>query len=230
MGGLVDGITHQLREMILEHEIAPGTLMIQTEWAERLNVSRTPLREAFRILEQDGLVRASNGNRTVEVVQFSADELYDLYEVREVVDGLAARLLADRGLSDSVEQELAELLTAMASSADPFEPAAWFSAHMGFHLRIAEMCGNSRVGQQRNLIRMTSFSLHAYLADLPVSGDELEQVLAVADHQHRSIFNALRSGNGDRAEMVACRHIRTTLRSDLITRATEAIDAAQRAG
>lgn len=227
-GRLVDGITQQLREMILDHRIAPGTVMIQTEWSERLKVSRTPLREAFRILEQDGLVRASNGNRTIQVVRFSAGELRDLYEVREVVDGLAARLLADRGLPEGLEQELAGLLAVMANSADPFEPAAWFSAHMAFHLRIAEMCGNSRVRQQLDLIKMTSFSLHAYLADLSVSGDRLGQVLDVADRQHRSILDALRSGSGDLAEMAACRHIGTTLRSDLIARATDA--AGRRAG
>lgn len=220
-GRLVDGITKDLRELILDHGIAPGTVLIQTEWAEKLQVSRTPLREAFRILEQDGLVRVSNGNRTVQVVQFSGKELRDLYEVREVIDGLAARLLAAQGLPAYLDAELAGLLEAMDASADPFDSATWFSAHMAFHLRIAESCGSPRLLQQQSLIKMTSFSLHSYLADLPPSGEKLQRILEVASRQHRSIYDALRSGSGDLAEMAACRHIRTTLKSDLIAGATQ---------
>src|ERR1700728_4434439 len=93
-GRMVDRITEDLRELILDNKIPPGGVLIQTEWAEKLQVSRTPLREAFRILEQDGLVQVSNGNRTIQVVRFSDGELRDLYQVREVIDGLAARLLA----------------------------------------------------------------------------------------------------------------------------------------
>lgn len=206
--------------MILDHRIAPGTLLLQTEWSEKLRVSRTPLREAFRILEQDGLVRASNGNRTIQVVQFSEDELRDLYEVREVIDGLAARLLAVRGLNDEVDDELAGLLAVMDTAADPFDPASWFSAHMRFHLRIAEASGNSRLRQQLDLITMTSFSLHAYLAELTPTEQKLRRVLETGGSQHRAIYDALRSGSGDLAEMAACRHIRMTLNSGLIAGAT----------
>ena len=224
-GRLTDRITRDLRELILDHVIAPGTILLQTQWAERLQVSRTPLREAFRILEQDGLVRVSNGNRTVQVVRFSHQELKDLYEVREVIDGLAAQLLAVQGLSPSLEAELGDLLNAMDSAAEPFDPATWFPAHVAFHLRIAEACGNTRVRQQESLIKMTSFSLHAYLADLPPSGEKLQRIIDVASRQHWSIYDALRSGSGDLAEMAACRHIRATLKSDLIAEATEQPEA-----
>ncbi|WP_063129768.1 GntR family transcriptional regulator [Nocardia fusca] len=224
-GRIVDRITQDLRELILEHKIAPGTVLIQTEWAEKLRVSRTPLREAFRILEQDGLVRVSNGNRTVQVVQFSDRELRDVYEVREVVDGLAARLLAIEGLTPDLDVELAGLLETMESSAAPFDPVVWFSAHTAFHLRIAESCGSTRVRQQASLIKMTSFSLHSFLAELPPVGGKLQHILEVAGRQHRAIFDALRSGSGDLAEMAACGHIRTTLQSDLIAGATARADA-----
>lgn len=204
--------------MILDHTIAPGTVLLQTEWSERLQVSRTPLREAFRILEQDGLVRVSNGNRTIEVVQFTsrADELRGLYEVREVLDGLAARLLATRGLREDTAQELESHLNDMEAAAHPFDSARWFSAHMAFHVRLAESCGNSRLRQQLDVIKMTSVSLHAYLGELPATDARLVDALATAGKQHRAIFDAVRSGNGDLAEMAACQHIRTVLHSDLI--------------
>lgn len=224
-GRLVNRITQDLRELILEHKIVPGTVLIQTEWAEKLQVSRTPLREAFRILEQDGLVRVSNGNRTIQVVQFSDNELRDLYEVREVIDGLAARLVANQGLSADLDAELDDLLEAMDSAAEPFDPSTWFSAHTAFHLRIAETCGNTRVRQQESLIKMTSYSLHSVLADLPPSGERLQRILEVASRQHRSIHDALRSGSGDLADMAACSHIRTTLKSGLIAGATVRAEA-----
>lgn len=217
-GRLVDGITAELREMILDHRIAPGTVLLQNEWSERLQVSRTPLREAFRILEQDGLVRVSNGNRTIEVVHFTSrgQELRGLYEVREVIDGLAARLLATRGPSEETAQELESLLKSMDDATHPFDTSRWFSAHMAFHVCITESCGNSRVRQHLDVIRMTSLSLHAYLGQLSPTGERLQRVLAVAGKQHRAIFDAVCSGNGDLAEMAACQHIADVLKSDLI--------------
>lgn len=214
---LVDDITRQLRDLILEHEIEPGTTLLQTEWAERLKVSRTPLREAFRILEQDGLVRVANGNRTIEVTRYTPDELYDLYEVREVIDGLAARLLAEQGLADDLDRELRQLLDEMDDATEPFEPAKWFPAHTAFHMRIAESCGNRRLRQQLNLIRATCFSLHAQLTD-NIKNENLAHVLDITRDQHEAIYRAIRDGDEARAEATACRHIRATLEGGLIYR------------
>ena len=112
---------------------------------EEFTVSRPTLREAFRILEREGLVKVANGNRTIEVARFGAAELRDLYEVREVIDGLAARLLARNGLSEEVDEELRGLLAEMDTTAEPFQPSRWFEAHLGFHVRIATCCGNSPI-------------------------------------------------------------------------------------
>jgi GntR family transcriptional regulator of vanillate catabolism len=209
---LVDGLTQELRDLILDHQIAPGTVLLQKEWAEKLQVSRTPLREAFRILEQDGLVQVSNGNRTVRVVNFAGPELRDLLEVREVVDGLAARLLATRGMSADVERILVEHLEAMEESSDPFQPAGWFDAHLAFHLHIAESCGNSRMSQQLGLTKITSFALHSHLSSLQPADDELERFLDLAARHHRTIYDAIRSGNGDLAEMAGSQYIRSTMK------------------
>lgn len=214
---LVDDITRQLRDLILEHKIEPGTTLLQTEWAERLQVSRTPLREAFRILEQDGLVRVANGNRTIEVTRYTPDELYDLYEVREVVDGLAARLLAANGLPDELDRELRQLLDEMDEATEPFEPSKWFPAHTSFHMRIAESCGNKRLNSQLSLIRATCFSLHTELTD-NLKNENLAHVLDVTRDQHEAIYRAIRAGDEAKAETTACRHIRATLEGGLIYR------------
>lgn len=214
---LVDRITRQLRDLILDQEIEPGTTLLQTEWAERLNVSRTPLREAFRILEQDGLVRVANGNRTIEVTRYTPNELYNLYEVREVIDGLAARLLATRGLPEELDLDLRQLLDEMDEATEPFEPKKWFPAHTDFHLRVVEFCGNSRLKAQLNLIRSTCFSLHAQLTD-DLKPETRAQVLDITRDQHEAIYQAIRSGDEVRAEASARRHIHATLEGGLIYR------------
>src|SRR5437667_7461250 len=87
---LVDDVVKVLREKIIRGELPAGTQLLQIDLANQLGVSRTPLREAFRILENDGYLKTSNNNRTVEVVTFTAAEMRDMYEIREAIDGLAA--------------------------------------------------------------------------------------------------------------------------------------------
>ena len=217
---LVDDVISHLRQLILDQELPPGTALLQTELAEKLGVSRTPLREAFRILEREGLVKVANGNRTIEVARFGAAELRDLYQVREVIDGLAARLLARNGLSEELDGELRTLLAVMDET-EPFQPSRWFEAHLGFHVRIATCCGNSQLHSMLNLIRMTTLSLHGPLHDRAELGaDSIEEILRVAQEQHYAIYESIRGGDERSAESHARRHIRATLHSNLIEQAT----------
>ena len=218
---LVDDVISHLRQLILDQELPPGTALLQTELAEKLGVSRTPLREAFRILEREGLVKVANGNRTIEVARFGAAELRDLYEVREVIDGLAARLLARNGLTEELDAELRGRLAEMDTTAEPFQPSRWFEAHLGFHVCIATCCGNSQLHSMLNLIRMTTLSLHGPLHDrAELAAQELEEILRVAQEQHYAIYESIRSGDERSAESHARRHIRATLHSNLIEQAT----------
>jgi GntR family transcriptional regulator of vanillate catabolism len=220
---MVDEVTEHLRNLILDHRLLPGTVLLQTEWAERLGVSRTPLREAFRLLERDGLVRVTNGNRTVEVVRYDDEDLRELYQIREVVDGLSARLLAESGMDAELESELSGLLTDMERYSDPFRSSAWFAAHTSFHVRIAEECGNRRLEPLLGVIRSTCLALHAPMVEPHDGGPAgLAQILEIASSQHHAIFDAIRSGEASKAESAARRHIVSTLRSDLIHRAAEA--------
>src|SRR5687767_3149270 len=87
-----------------------GTQLTQVALANQLGVSRTPLREALRLLESEGLIRTSSTNQSVEVVAMSICDLRQMYELREVLDGLAARLAAERGLGSELDAEADELL------------------------------------------------------------------------------------------------------------------------
>lgn len=220
---LVDDVVHQLRQLILDEVLPPGTALLQTELAEQLGVSRTPLREAFRILERDGLVRVANGNRTIEVARFGPVELREMYEVREVIDGLAARLLARNGVDAELDRELLGLLTEMDQARRPFQPSVWFPAHTRFHVRIADCCGNTQLHSMLDLIRMTSLSLHTAFSERAEAGlEDVDALLQVAQEQHHAIYEAMVAGDEHTAEWRARRHIRATLHSNLIEQATEA--------
>jgi GntR family transcriptional regulator of vanillate catabolism len=219
---LVDEVTTRLRELILTDQLEPGVLIRQVELAEQLGVSRTPLREAFRILESDGLVRTSNGNNTMEVVRLSVDEIRQLYEVREVLDGLAARLLAERRLTREETEELRGALEIMEASSNPYNPARYGPAHTRFHCGICDASGNQRLRAYGSVIRLSSQSLTRRLVALSsdaASEQEQEFVRAAlieAERDHREIFELIAAGDGRAAETAARRHIRRTIRSEYL--------------
>ncbi len=179
-------------------------------------MSRTPLREAIRLLEQDGLVRVSNGNRTVEVVHLDGDELRELYEIREVVDGLAARLLARRGMPAGVREQIEAHLHQMVNSVYPLRGDDFFTAHLDFHSEILLHCGNQRLQSQLHLVRMTAASLRdefpLVVREGPrMSAQEAETHARTSNQEHRAIFEAIDARDEALAERVARQHIARTI-------------------
>src|SRR5262252_3576441 len=94
-----------LRKMIIEGHYAAGTRLAEIPVAETLGVSRTPVRLAFRSLQQEGLLQTA-GKRGFVVRAFSEQDVQCAVEVRGVLEGLAARRLAERGMSDAVRVTL----------------------------------------------------------------------------------------------------------------------------
>jgi len=212
---LADDVADVLRTMILRGELSAGERLLQIQLAEKLGVSRTPLREAFRQLEAEGLLRISNGNKTVEVVDVDRQSMLETYQVREVIDGLTARLAARRGLSDEERRRLESLAKRMeaASKRNP-DMAQYAEAHAGFHLAILEMSGNSRLGEFGSLVRVsTQLQLtRLMLKEFGASKANLLAALSLSNAQHRQIIEALGSGDAEGAEESATKHARTVVR------------------
>jgi GntR family transcriptional regulator of vanillate catabolism len=216
---LGDEVTHRLRELILSNRLAPGTPLRQTELAEQLGVSRTPLREALRLLENDGLLTVSNRNGTVQVVKVTLENLHDMYQVREVIDGLAARLLARLGPSKQIISELRRHLVHLAHSESPYDPAMRTEAHAKFHALIAEASGNPYVASFVPLIRTSAAWLrHPLVSDpdaiaIVKKGRKysLAESMSTSDRAHAEIVDTLEACDSRRAEVAARRHIRSTL-------------------
>jgi DNA-binding GntR family transcriptional regulator len=217
---LVDEVTDQLREWILTGVLAPGTQLLQVELAKRFGVSRTPLREAFRVLERDGLIRISNGNMTAEVVALSVADMVDMYQLREVIDGFAASQLARAGLPPELEERLVEDLRCMEAATTALDVSGYAPCHSHFHGSIVEACGNRSVQELLPIVRMSSQMMVARsvvdangpLASMP---DQrlLVDLLDEGNRDHRAILDAIRQSDPVKAEELARRHIRKGTRS-----------------
>jgi GntR family transcriptional regulator, vanillate catabolism transcriptional regulator len=218
---LVDDVIARLRTMIIDGALPPGTTLLQIDLAQKLGVSRTPLREAFRILEHEGLVRVTNGNKTLEVVEPSREDMVELYQFREVIDGLAARLAAKIGISESdylVLKGHLDRMHAIDENAVP-DGSARAAAHAAFHAGVAELSGNRMVMNQVPMIRMTSQMLARRITGLgTVEPDVTAMLLREGESDHRAVLEAIRSNSGTEAEAIARRHIRRTIRSELVSR------------
>lgn len=218
---LVDSVAKQLRDWIVTGKLPAGTQLLQVDLAEQLQVSRTPLREAFRVLERDGLVRTSNNNRTVEVVPITLTVIADMYRVRERMDGLAARQAAERGMSEDDELRARSLLGAMRQAVEPeFDSAARVQAHAEFHELIAQASGNVGLESVLPVIRTSSAAMH-----LPILGEpgnleiehegrtqDLRSLLTGADSDHETILDLIIAGDASGADQAAQDHVRRTLR------------------
>jgi GntR family transcriptional regulator of vanillate catabolism len=216
---LVDEVVHRLRQHIVTGEIPGGTRLLQVDLANQLGVSRTPLREALRILEHDGLVSTSNNNRTVEVVTVDSAKLRDLYEVREVIDGLAARLAARSGLTEEAQAEAQRLLDEMAAASMPYDPARRTPAHAEFHALFVAHSGNDALQPLIPLIRLSSAALYFPFLNDPsavrlVNAGKIrthKDVLDETQQSHADILRSVIARQPAKAEAAARRHIRRTL-------------------
>ncbi|HBQ86706.1 MAG TPA: hypothetical protein DD811_09550, partial [Syntrophomonas sp.] len=104
-------VYHYLRNAILEERLKPGQRIIERKVADKLSVSRTPVREAIRKLEQEGLVNYVP-NRGAIVASLSATDVWEIYTIRSVLEGLAVRLAAQH-LNSADMAEIEELMSQM---------------------------------------------------------------------------------------------------------------------
>src|SRR5258706_13267003 len=137
-------VQREIERRILAGDWAPGKKLNEEEVAVLFNISRGPVREAFRALESAGLVRVEK-NRGGYVRQVSVAEADDIYEVRAGIDDLIGRLLAER-ITPSQVAELRALLRRMQSQARARDVAAYYPLNVRFHEMLAAFTGNGALG------------------------------------------------------------------------------------
>jgi DNA-binding GntR family transcriptional regulator len=188
-----------------------GDRLIPEEIASELGMSRMPVREAFQRLAAEGLVIV-RPNRGCIVAGLTLGEIYETFEIRSVLEGLAVRLAMPR-IDGSVIAELEHLLDKMESSGRRGS-ADWVTQHQDFHNHVCTLSGRPKLVRQIAQLHVT---IEPYLR---IWFDYAAKPLS-AEEEHRIVIDALRSGDAGHAETVLRDHI-------LGTAATVAEFASQR--
>jgi DNA-binding GntR family transcriptional regulator len=200
---LVEQITEQITERILAGDIAPGTPLGQEQLSAELGVSRTPLREALRVLKSRGFVTDSPTSGTVSVVALTKVQAADMYEARKMLDGFAARLAAERA-SDEQLEDLGRLAAAIQAASKPFDPKHYLEVHADFHLGVLRLAGNDTLLNLESVVQITSRML------FPQLNRNRERTVASAG-EHQLIYEAIRARDVDLAEQVSRQHVENAI-------------------
>ena len=207
----------ELREKILSGAIQPGTRLTEIPLAESLGVSRTPIRLALAQLEQEGLVVPLPSSGFV-VRQFTFHEIADAIKVRGVLEGLAARLLAERGLTRRLAQEFATCLDEgdliLADDSMSYEQfQKYVELNVTFHRLVVEGAGNHALKRALQLNDKMPFAAADALVSGQASVPTAQKILLFAHAQHRRLVEALEAGEGVNAQSIAEQHAHGAIRN-----------------
>jgi DNA-binding GntR family transcriptional regulator len=193
-----------LREEIVEWRLLPRTVLAEVEQSERLGVSRTPVREALSRLTAEGLTTAAGG-RGVVVTDISLEDIDELFELRETLEGKAAALAAVRGERPVFERLHAELLRApeMLNDSDPARHD-YYALVGRLDEAIDEAISNSYLAQAMRSLRVHLVRVRRLAAD------DAERLQAAAA-EHAAIAEAIAAGNPRLAEAATTVHLHRSL-------------------
>ena len=191
-------VRHELERRILAGDILPGEKLNEADVAEDLKVSRGPVREAFRALEQAGLVRTEK-NRGVFVRSLTHFEADELYEVRAGLDALIGRLAAQRCTAAQVES-LRKLQRDMEKAGRRRDVDEYYPLNVRFHDLLAQFTGNATLlATYRRLVN----ELHLYRRETLEHGPDS---FPTSTHEHLAIVEAIAGGDGERASRLLHDH------------------------
>lgn len=198
-GLLMKRVTEALREAIVSGRLKPGERIRERELGESLGISRSPLREAIRTLESEGLI-TSVPHRGSWVTELTAADFAETNEARIMLETFAARLAFDR--LDEAALAALDHSIAEARQADPnLRGAEDFEIALAFHDRLVSACGNSRIIQLYGVLRAHLLRYH-YHAVTMLGRDHR------AIEEHADLVAALRGHDLARFERLLTTHLR----------------------
>lgn len=190
----------RLREAILRGQLDPRMPISQVQLAARLGVSRTPLREALRMLQREGLIDSAP-NRRVRVAELSMTDLEQVYASRVLVEALAVRLTVPRYTPEDLA-ELRVALSALNRLSEGRDIDAWEAAHRRYHELLRRYAGERIERLARDLSDHSERYRRVYMA-APLAWPE-------AVREHAAIVAACESGDGQAASVRLVRHLART--------------------
>jgi GntR family transcriptional regulator of vanillate catabolism len=203
--------------MILAGELAGGARIAELTLVERLGVSRTPIRAALMRLEQEGLLQAlPNGGYAVRT--FSERDVADAIELRGTIEGLVARLAAERGVASVVLAEaracLAEIDAVLQQHAlDDEAFTRYVALNQRFHNLLAEMAGSTVLARELERVVNLPFASPSGFVVVQANSPKARDMLIVAQDQHRQVLDAIERREGARAEGIMREHSRLAQRN-----------------
>jgi DNA-binding GntR family transcriptional regulator len=187
---LAEDAADRIREQILAGGFPQGEHLVEARIAEQLNVSRGPVREAFKLLRAEGLLM-EEPRRGTFVVSLSARDVREIYGLRAAIEGRAARLLATERDPEAID-ELRTLLGAIERAAKAGDVADVYRADLAFHDAVCRLSDNGRLHEVfERYVPM--------LRALPHVDERMHESLDVVAAQHRPLFEAIEAGDVVRA-------------------------------
>lgn len=191
----------EIRTLIIDGTLAPGAKVVVRPLAERLRLSPTPIKSALAALERDGFLTAVP-HRGYFVPEVSVQDMREIYELREVLDGIAARNAAAAGdPAEFVALTLRPLLAEQHRRFDAGDPVGYSDVDMAFHRAIWHASGNSRLATVTD-------NLGGQLRFGSGSSSRLPGRIPEALREHAAIMAALANGDAARAERESKAHVR----------------------
>jgi DNA-binding GntR family transcriptional regulator len=207
----------QLREMIVTGLLRPGADIHEGQLCAQLGISKSPLREALRQLEQEGLVVAAS-QRGSYVAPFSPEDIAEIYSLRSYVETLEVRLATERATADDL-RALHANIAAMEDCARRGDQRGFVERDAEFHLLLARISGHKRLLRVQQSLQTDLLRLMMY--HLAGAGNA---AVTDASTMHRAIVDALEARDRDAAERLMREHIHRgeTLRRGMLAAAAGA--------
>jgi GntR family transcriptional regulator, vanillate catabolism transcriptional regulator len=207
----------RLREMIFAGELPGGSRIAELSVVEKLGISRTPIRAALMRLEQEGLIETlPNGGYAVRT--FSERDVAEAIEMRGTIEGLAARLAAERGVAPVVMREARECLEAIdqvlqqpALNDDAF--SAYVRLNGRFHVLLGELAGSGFMARELERVASLPFASPSGFVVVQANSPQARDMLIVAQDQHWQVLDAIDRREGARAEAIMREHSRIAQRN-----------------
>ncbi|MGH1331400.1 MAG: GntR family transcriptional regulator [Paracoccaceae bacterium] len=204
-----------LRDMVMSGDLAPGERLYEAGLAENLGLSRTPVREALMHLAQEGLLAREGASYSVRA--FTEADVIDAIELRGVVEGTAARLAAERGISAAMASEMRGVLSGIdgivSAGAHALDFGAYIAGNAAFHALLSQLCGSDLIAREAARATRLPFASPSSFLRVQQEVQAFRESLIEGQRHHRAIFEAIEAREGARAEALTREHARLARRN-----------------
>ncbi len=217
----------RLRELILNGEFAPGERMAELPLADRLGVSRSPLRLALASLEHEGLLRGLAGGGYA-VREFTGADIRDAIELRGVLEGTAARFAAERGITRrdaSALRAINDAIEPLVHRADYESFERYVQLNERFHAKMLAIARSPMLERALDGILSLPFGGPSAFVMTEAELPESRAILLIAYHHHQALVEAVEGRQSGRAESLAREHARLALKNlEIVLRHSEVLE------